>query len=165
MYNITCAQPDNGNSEIGCHTYSRMRAVPQEKGGTAAATLQETKYVHFLPNQIYPVGSELLMSCLFIKSTFSLEIIYSVITTYQIWLTDVSFRSMGILRCVGTRILFLDVLSAVPPSLSHARKSKPAERRDRSQSTHILIHLLSIYFHLLQKTLVNYVWMQDLSLV
>jgi hypothetical protein len=27
------------------------------------------------------------------------------------------------------------VLSAVPPFLSHARKSKPAERRDRSQST------------------------------
>jgi hypothetical protein len=35
----------------------------------------------------------------------------------------------------ATRISFLDVLSAVPPFLSHARKSKPAERRDRSQST------------------------------
>jgi hypothetical protein len=34
----------------------------------------------------------------------------------------------------ATRISFLDVLSAVPPFLSHARKSKPAERRDRSQS-------------------------------
>jgi hypothetical protein len=44
----------------------------------------------------------------------------------------------------ATRILFLDdVLSAVPPFLSHARISKPAERRDRSQSssgqqTHVL---------------------------
>jgi hypothetical protein len=38
--------------------------------------------------------------------------------------------------CVAwaTRISSLAVLSAVPPFLSHARKSKPAERRDRSQS-------------------------------
>ena len=35
----------------------------------------------------------------------------------------------------ATRIPFLDVSSAVPPFLSHARKSKPAERKDRSQST------------------------------
>jgi hypothetical protein len=41
---------------------------------------------------------------------------------------------MGILRCVGNAVSFLDVLSAVPPFLSRARKSKPAERRDRSQS-------------------------------
>ena len=38
----------------------------------------------------------------------------------------------------ATRISFLDVLSAVPPFLSHARKSKPAERRDRSQSPKIV---------------------------
>jgi hypothetical protein len=48
----------------------------------------------------------------------------------------------------ATRISFLDVLSAVPPFLSHARKSKPAERRDRSQSTLFeeghLIGLLSL---------------------
>ena len=31
-----------------------------------------------------------IMSCLFIKTTFSLEIIYSIITTYQIWLTGTS---------------------------------------------------------------------------
>jgi hypothetical protein len=38
--------------------------------------------------------------------------------------------------CVAwtTRNSFLGVLSAVPPFLSHARKSKPAERRVRSQS-------------------------------
>jgi hypothetical protein len=41
---------------------------------------------------------------------------------------------MGILRCVGNAVSFLDVLSAVPPFPSRARKSKPAERRDRSQS-------------------------------
>jgi hypothetical protein len=35
----------------------------------------------------------------------------------------------------ATRISFLDVLSAVPPFLSHARKSKPAERRDRSSAS------------------------------
>jgi hypothetical protein len=35
---------------------------------------------------------------------------------------------------LATRISFLDVLSAVPPFLSHARKSKPPERRDSSQS-------------------------------
>jgi hypothetical protein len=34
----------------------------------------------------------------------------------------------------ATHISFLYVLSAVPSFLSHARKSKPAERRDRSQS-------------------------------
>jgi hypothetical protein len=33
----------------------------------------------------------------------------------------------------GTRLFYH--ASAVPPFLSHARKSKPAERRDRSQST------------------------------
>jgi hypothetical protein len=45
---------------------------------------------------------------------------------------------MGILRCVGNAFSFLDVLSAVPPFLSHAWKSKPAERRDRSQSIFML---------------------------
>ena len=41
----------------------------------------------------------------------------------------------------ATRISLLDVLSAVPPFLSHARKSKPAERRDRSQSKSFMIFL------------------------
>jgi hypothetical protein len=35
------------------------------------------------------------MSCLFIKSTFSLEIIYSMITTYQISLTGISIPTNG----------------------------------------------------------------------
>ena len=38
-------------------------------------------------------------------------------------------------RAKSGRISFLDVLSAVPPFLSHAREAKPAESRDRSQST------------------------------
>jgi hypothetical protein len=39
----------------------------------------------------------------------------------------------------ATRISFIDVLSAVPPFHSHAWKSKPAERRDRSQSRNSLL--------------------------
>jgi hypothetical protein len=39
----------------------------------------------------------------------------------------------------ATHISFLDVLSAVPPFLSHARKSKHAERRGRSQSSKVRI--------------------------
>ena len=37
------------------------------------------------------------------------------------------------------RLWFLDVLLAIPPFLSHAQKSKPAERRDRSQSNATVI--------------------------
>jgi hypothetical protein len=44
------------------------------------------------------------MSCLFIKSTFSLEIIYSIITTYQILLTDVSILTNGNFALCGQRV-------------------------------------------------------------
>jgi hypothetical protein len=87
------------------------------------------------------------MSCLFIKSTFCLEIIYSIIT-YVSYLIDrrIDFEQWEFCVLWATRISFLDVLSAVavPPFLSHARKSKPAERRDRSQSIYKLPLLISI---------------------
>jgi hypothetical protein len=44
------------------------------------------------------------MSCLFIQSTFSLEIIYSIITTYQIWLTGTSISTNGNFALCGQRV-------------------------------------------------------------
>ena len=119
---------------------------PSEKGGTADNTsrneirplfarvkLAPPLHKHYL----YPIKSiqqEPLMSCLFIKSTFSLEIIYSIITTYQILLTGVSISTNGNFALCGNAYFVSCVLSAVPAFLSHARKSKPMERRDHSQS-------------------------------
>jgi hypothetical protein len=48
-------------------------------------------------------------------------------------------------RAKNGRILFLDVLSAVPPFPSHVREAKPAERRDRSQSTSVHACFRSLY--------------------
>jgi hypothetical protein len=90
---------------------------------------------------------ETRISCLFIKSTFSLEIIYSIITYYVSDLIDrrVDFDQWEFCIVWATSISFLNVLSAVPPFLSHARKSKPAERRDRSQSNVSIVIVNLIY--------------------
>jgi hypothetical protein len=85
--------------------------------------LYPIKYIQYKP----------LMSCLFIKSTFSQEIIYSIITTYQIWLTGYRFRPMGILRCAGNAY-FVSWCVVGSPSFPFACPEIPAERRDRSQS-------------------------------
>jgi hypothetical protein len=60
------------------------------------------------------------MPCLFIKSTFSLEIIYGIF----FYVSDLIDRRIDFDQwefCVvwATRISFLDVLSAVPPFLSN----------------------------------------------
>jgi hypothetical protein len=48
-----------------------------------------------------------VMSCLFIKSTFSLEITCSITTTYQIWLTGVSISTNGNFALRGQRVFRL----------------------------------------------------------
>jgi hypothetical protein len=53
-----------------------------------------------------------------------MEIIYSIITTYQIWLTGTSISANGNLAlCWLMHILFLDVLSAVPPFFGGTARS------------------------------------------
>jgi hypothetical protein len=81
--------------------FPRVLLPGRARGKEGLPTIdQETKYAHFsllsswlrlcIHSYLYPIKSiqlEPLMSCLFQKSTISLEIIYSIITAYQILLT------------------------------------------------------------------------------
>jgi hypothetical protein len=141
--------------------HGRPRVVPRRNEGPQTTQRNEIRPLFALVKLALPLHKHYyiqlnlsnrkpLMSCLFtgcfdtpcIKSTFTPEIIYSIITTYQIWWTGVSISTNGNFASGvrATRFHFLTVLSAVSPFLSRARKSKPAERRDRSQSNHMDIY-------------------------
>jgi hypothetical protein len=69
------------------------------------------------------------MKCLFIKSTFSLEIIYSIITAFRFDWQAYRFRPMGILRCVIFRFLMCcrqSLLSFRMPGNLNPRKGEIA---------------------------------------
>ena len=97
----------NGHDEYLIYRSLGLWAVPWEKGGTADNTSR--KEIHplftllklappFYKHHLYPIKSmqwEPLLPCLFIKLTFSLEIIYSIIIMYRIWLTGVSISTNG----------------------------------------------------------------------
>ena len=107
---------------------SRLRAVPPFRGFSflgvrgerkdLPTTHKETKYAHFsllsswlcirvdiiyIQLNLTNRNCSLSLSCLFIKSTFNLEIIYSIITTYQIWLTGKSISTNGDFALYGQR--------------------------------------------------------------
>jgi hypothetical protein len=100
---------------------ARRRSLGGKEG--PPTTHQETKYGHFslfstwlrlcinityIHLNLSNRNCQPLMSSLFIKSTFSLEINYSIITTYQIWLTGVSISTNGNFALCGQRLfLFL----------------------------------------------------------
>jgi hypothetical protein len=82
------------------------------------------------------------MSCLFIKSTFNLEIIYSMITTYQIS-TNVNFalceqRVFRFLMCCRQSLLTFRMLGNLNPRKEGRARSLQLTRMARISHDHKL---------------------------
>jgi hypothetical protein len=103
---------------------SRQREAPREKEGTADNPSR---------NEIRPLFALVKLAPLCISITY-IQLNLSMIMRIRFDWQRIDFDQWEFCVVWATRISFSDVLSAVPPFLLHARKSKPVERRDRSQS-------------------------------